>query len=148
MRARLLAIAVSGAALTGLADQTTFAARGDATRSAVYAQNGMVCAAQPLAVQAGLEILKEGGSAVDAAIATNACLGLMEPTANGLGGDLFAIVWDPKTAKLAGLNGSGLLTVNPPWQLEEDLRLVLPALHASLAAGTAGRTRVERIAGE
>ena len=48
----------------------------------------------------------------------------------------------------AGLNGSGLVTVNPPWQLEEDLRLVLPALHASLAAGTAGRTRVERIAGE
>ncbi len=81
--------------------------RGQATRSVVYGAHGMVCAAQPLAVQAGLEILKQGGSAVDAAIATNACLGLMEPTANGLGGDLFAIVWDPKAGKLVGLNASG-----------------------------------------
>src|SRR5207249_7816099 len=81
--------------------------RGVATRSVVYAQHGMVCAAQPLAVQAGLEVLKAGGSAVDAAIAVNACLGLMEPTANGLGGDLFAIVWDPKTKSLVGLNASG-----------------------------------------
>jgi gamma-glutamyltranspeptidase/glutathione hydrolase len=81
--------------------------RGTATRSVVWAQHGMVCAAQPLAVQAGVSILEQGGSAVDAAIAVNACLGLMEPTSNGLGGDLFAIVWDPKTKKLAGLNGSG-----------------------------------------
>ncbi len=83
------------------------AGRGTATRSTVYAQHGMVCAAQPLAVQAGLEILKEGGSAADAAIAVNACLGLMEPTANGLGGDLFAILWDPKQQKMVGLNASG-----------------------------------------
>ena len=83
------------------------AGRGVATRSVVYARHGMVCAAQPLAVQAGLDVLKAGGSAVDAAIAVNACLGLMEPTANGLGGDLFAIVWDPKTRKLVGLNASG-----------------------------------------
>jgi len=83
------------------------AGRGSATRSVVYAQHGMVCAAQPLAVQAGLEILKEGGSAADAAIAVNACLGLMEPTANGLGGDLFAILWDPKQQKMVGLNASG-----------------------------------------
>jgi len=88
-------------------DQTTFAARGDASRSTVYGRHGMVCAAQPLAVQAGIEMLKAGGSAVDAAIAVNACLGLMEPTANGIGGDLFAIVWDPKTAKLHGLNACG-----------------------------------------
>jgi gamma-glutamyltranspeptidase/glutathione hydrolase len=81
--------------------------RGAATRSVVWAQHGMVCAAQPLAVQAGISILEQGGTAVDAAIAVNACLGLMEPTANGLGGDLFAIVWDPKTKKLVGLNGSG-----------------------------------------
>src|SRR5437867_4943790 len=67
----------------------------------------MVCAAQPLAVQAGLDMLKKGGSAVDAAIAVNACLGLMEPTANGLGGDCFALVWDPRAKKLVGLNGSG-----------------------------------------
>src|SRR5262245_26436695 len=83
------------------------AARGQATRSTVYARHGMVCAAQPLAVQAGVEILKAGGSAADAAIATNACLGLMEPTANGLGGDLFAILWDPKAKRVVGLNASG-----------------------------------------
>src|SRR5258705_650035 len=81
--------------------------RGQATRSVVYARHGMVCAAQPLAVQAGVEILKAGGSAADAAIATNACLGLMEPTANGLGGDLFAILWDPKAKRVVGLNASG-----------------------------------------
>jgi gamma-glutamyltranspeptidase/glutathione hydrolase len=93
--------------MTAGIDQTTFAARGSATRSVVWAPHGMVCAAQPLAVQVGVDVLKQGGSAVDAAIAVNACLGLMEPTANGLGGDLFAIVWDPKTGKLAGLNASG-----------------------------------------
>jgi len=82
-------------------------ARGQATRSVVWASHGMVAAAQPLAVQAGLDVLKEGGSAVDAAIAVNACLGLMEPTANGLGGDLFAILWDPKTKQVVGLNASG-----------------------------------------
>ena len=81
--------------------------RGNATRSAVYGQHGMVACAQPLAAQAGLEVLKAGGSAVDAAIAMNSCLGLMEPTANGIGGDLFAIVWDPKTKKLYGLNACG-----------------------------------------
>ena len=83
------------------------AGRGAASRSVVYARHGMLCASQPLAVQAGLEILKAGGSAADAAIAVNACLGLMEPTANGLGGDLFAILWDPKQQKVVGLNGSG-----------------------------------------
>ncbi len=83
------------------------AERGTATRSPVYGEHGMVCAAQPLAVQAGIDILKAGGSAVDAAIAVNACLGLMEPTANGVGGDLFAIVWDPRDGKLHGLNACG-----------------------------------------
>jgi len=107
MRARLAAVAVLGFALTAITDQTTQAARGGASRSVVHARHGMVCAAQPLAVQAGVDILRQGGSAVDAAIAVNACLGLMEPTANGLGGDLFAIVWDPKAGRLAGLNGSG-----------------------------------------
>jgi len=95
------------AGLSAAIDQTTFAARGNATRSPVWAQHGMVCAAQPLAVQVGVDILKQGGSAVDAAIAVNACLGLMEPTSNGLGGDLFAMIWDPKQGKLVGLNGSG-----------------------------------------
>jgi gamma-glutamyltranspeptidase/glutathione hydrolase len=88
-------------------DQEACAARGQASRSIVYARHGMVCAAQPLAVQAGVEVLEAGGSAVDAAIAVNACLALMEPTSCGLGGDLFAIVWDPKAEKLVGLNASG-----------------------------------------
>ena len=106
MRSRLLVLAAV-TLMTASFDQTAFAARGAATRSIVYGRHGMVCAAQPLAVQAGIEILKAGGSAVDAAIAVNACLGLMEPTANGMGGDLFAIVWDPKTKTLHGLNASG-----------------------------------------
>jgi gamma-glutamyltranspeptidase / glutathione hydrolase len=78
-----------------------------ATRSEVIAQNGMACTSQPLATQVALDILKRGGSAVDAAIAANAVLGLTEPTGNGVGGDLFAIVWDPATKKLHGLNASG-----------------------------------------
>ncbi|MBI3877494.1 MAG: gamma-glutamyltransferase [Verrucomicrobia bacterium] len=78
-----------------------------ATRSEVIAPHTMACTAQPLATQAALDILKAGGSAVDAAIAANACTGLMEPTMNGIGGDLFAIVWDPESKKLHGLNGSG-----------------------------------------
>jgi gamma-glutamyltranspeptidase / glutathione hydrolase len=78
-----------------------------ASRSAVIAQNGMVATSQPLATQIGVDVLKAGGSAVDAAIAANAALGLMEPTGNGIGGDLFAIIWDPKTKKLYGLNASG-----------------------------------------
>ena len=78
-----------------------------ATRSEVFAQHGMVATSQPLATQIGLHILKRGGNAIDAAIAANAALGLMEPTGNGMGGDLFAIVWDAKTGKLYGYNGSG-----------------------------------------
>lgn len=78
-----------------------------ATRSEVIAQHGMAATSQPLATQVALDILKAGGSAVDAAIAANAVLGLVEPTGNGMGGDLFAIVWDTKTGKLHGLNASG-----------------------------------------
>ncbi len=87
-----------------------------ASRSETIAKSGMVCAAQPLAVEIGLGILKAGGNAVDAAIAVNAALGLMEPVSCGVGGDLFAIVWDAKTQKLYGLNASGrspvLLTID------------------------------------
>ena len=77
------------------------------TRSEVIATHGMACTSHPLATQIALDILKKGGTATDAAIAANAALGLMEPTGNGIGGDLFAIVWDAKTEKLYGLNASG-----------------------------------------
>ena len=68
-----------------------------ATRSEVYAPHAMAATSHPLATQIALDVMKQGGSAVDAAIAANAALGLMEPTGNGIGGDLFAMVWDPKT---------------------------------------------------
>ena len=78
-----------------------------ATRSEVIARHGMAATSQPLATQVAIDILKQGGNAVDAAIAANAMLGLVEPTGNGIGGDLFAIVWDAKTKQLYGLNASG-----------------------------------------
>ncbi|MCZ6687397.1 MAG: gamma-glutamyltransferase [Gammaproteobacteria bacterium] len=78
-----------------------------ASRSEVIATRGMAATSQPLATQIAIDILKAGGNAIDAAIAANAALGLMEPTGNGIGGDLFAIIWDAKTEKLYGLNASG-----------------------------------------
>jgi len=78
-----------------------------ATRSETIAKNGMVATSQPLATEVGLEVLKKGGTAIDAAIAANAVLGLVEPTGNGIGGDIFALIWDAKTKKLYALNGSG-----------------------------------------
>ncbi len=90
-----------------------------ASRSVVLGMNGMAATSHPLASQIAIDILKAGGNAVDAAIAANAALGLMEPTGNGIGGDIFVIVWDPKTEKLYGLNGSGRA---PLGQTMEDLK--------------------------
>ena len=78
-----------------------------AMRSPVLATSAMAATSQPLATQVALDVMKNGGNAIDAAIAANALLGLVEPTGNGIGGDLFAIVWDAKTKKLYGLNASG-----------------------------------------
>jgi gamma-glutamyltranspeptidase/glutathione hydrolase len=78
-----------------------------ATRSPVIAPHGATATAHPLATQTALDVLRRGGSAIDAAIAANAMLGLVEPTGNGIGGDIFVIVWDPRTERLYGYNGSG-----------------------------------------
>ncbi len=105
-RVLLLLLAGLVAAIPGVAmDRIT--GKAFATRSEVLARHGMVATSQPLATQAGLEILRQGGNAVDAAIAANAVLALTEPTGCGLGGDLYAIVWDPDAQRLRGLNGSG-----------------------------------------
>jgi gamma-glutamyltranspeptidase/glutathione hydrolase len=93
------------AGVCGAADRPE--GRPDATRSVVYARHGMVASAHPTATRVGVDVLRRGGSAVDAAIAVNAALAVLEPTSCGLGGDLFALVWDPRTGELAGLNGSG-----------------------------------------
>ncbi|MCC4597117.1 gamma-glutamyltransferase [Xanthomonas campestris pv. phormiicola] len=100
-----LALALGLPPLAAAADRVT--GQAFATRSEVIAPHAMAATSQPLATQIALDTMKAGGSAVDAAIAANAALGLMEPTGNGVGGDLFAIVWDPKTHKLYGYNGSG-----------------------------------------
>ncbi len=95
-----------------------------ATRAPVLGTHGMAATSHPLASQIAIDILKKGGSAVDAAIAADAALGLMEPVGAGIGGDLFAIVWDPKTKRLYGLNASGRA---PLGQTLDDLKAKLPA---------------------
>ena len=101
----LLCLAAPGTQTADAADRVT--GHGFATRSEVIAPHGMAATSQPLVTQIAIDILKAGGTAVDAAIAANAALGLMEPTGSGIGGDLFAIVWDAKSQKLHGLNASG-----------------------------------------
>ena len=100
-------VAAVPAAYADLGRGDRYSGQSWASRSPVLAQHGMAATEQPLASQIAIDILKKGGSAVDAAIAANAALGLMEPVLNGIGGDCFAIVWDPRTQKLYGYNGSG-----------------------------------------
>lgn len=135
VRTWLAGIVFSSLAMTASADSGPLSAGGrpvgaDWSRSPVYGANGMAATAQPLASQVALDILKRGGSAVDAAIAANAALGLMEPTGNGMGGDLFAIVWDPESGKLQGYNGSG----RSP--LKRDLAALLRQIENMKEAGT------------
>ncbi len=99
---------------TSLLAQDRVVGKSFATRSEVIAQKGMAATSHPLATQVALDVLKAGGNAIDAAIAANATLGLIEPTGNGMGGDLFAIIWDAKSQKLHGLNASGRSPKNLP----------------------------------
>src|SRR5438309_9816205 len=100
---------VTGLALcvAGLLTQTASGQDRNQGRSMVISKNGIVAAESPLAAQAGVRILESGGNAVDSAIATNAMMGVVEPMMNGIGGDLFAIVYDAKANKIYGLNASG-----------------------------------------
>ncbi len=100
-------VGMTTASAAGISRGDRYAGAPWASRSPVLAQHGMAATEQPIASLAAVEILKKGGSAVDAAIAANAVLGLMQPVLNGIGGDAFAIVYDPKTHKLYGYNGSG-----------------------------------------
>ncbi|MDH5260169.1 MAG: gamma-glutamyltransferase [Gammaproteobacteria bacterium] len=104
-----IAILVTGSTVVAASEPgyDRVAGRAHASRSEVIAPHAMAATSQPLATQVALDILKAGGSAVDAAIAANAMLGLMEPTGSGIGGDLFAIVWDAESKRLLGLNASG-----------------------------------------
>lgn len=89
------------------AERKTYEHRYPSRRSVVYSDRGMVCTSQALAAQTGLDMLKRGGNAVDAAVATAIAMTVLEPTSNGLGSDAFAIVWSEEEKKLFGLNGSG-----------------------------------------
>jgi gamma-glutamyltranspeptidase/glutathione hydrolase len=107
MRLLLLSLVLSSMAYGSSGGGDRAAGNYFASRSPVMARSGVAATSHPLASQIAIDVLKDGGSAVDAAIAANIALGVMEPTGSGIGGDLFAIVWDPKTKRLHGLNASG-----------------------------------------
>lgn len=108
------------------------------TRSEVLAKNGMAATSQPLATQAALKVLQQGGSAMYAAIAANAFLGLVEPASCGIGGDIFAIVWDAETEKLYGFNGSGRSpkSLDIDYFIDRDMKSI--PLFGPLAVSTPG----------
>ena len=108
------------------------------TRSEVIAQNGMVATSHPLVTQIGLDILKNGGNAIDAAIAANAALGLMEPTGSGIGGDLFAIIWSAKDKKLYGLNASGRSPEKLNLKYFQDKKMTSIPAHGPLPVSVPG----------
>ncbi len=122
----LLALAGAISVTNSLGQIDRITGKSFATRSEVLARHGMVCTSVPAATQVGLDILKRGGNAVDAAIAANATLGLMEPVSNGIGGDLFAIVYSAKENKLYGINGSGR---SPLGLSYEQMKVELDKLH-------------------
>jgi len=120
----LLAPVAVGLRLDAQIDRIT--GKNFATRSEVLARHGIVCTSVPAATEVGIDILKRGGSAVDAAIAANATLGLMEPVSNGIGGDLFAIIYSAKENKLYGINGSGR---SPAGLSYDQMKAELEKLH-------------------
>lgn len=129
---------VSFSSTTVVFSQLRFTNQFFASRSEVLAQNGMVATSHPLATQTGLDILKKGGTAIDAAIAANAMLGLVEPTGNGIGGDLYAIVWDAKTKKLVGLNGSGRSPQNMSYNFLKEKKFVTIPQYGALSVSVPG----------
>jgi gamma-glutamyltranspeptidase/glutathione hydrolase len=127
----LFALLIVDLRLNGQIDRIT--GKNFATRSEVLARHGMVCTSVPAATEVGIDILKRGGSAVDAAIAANATLGLMEPVSNGIGGDLFAIVYSAKENKLYGINGSGR---SPAGLSYDQMKAELAKLHREMIPPT------------
>ncbi len=116
---------------------TSFGQARDYGRSMVITQQGMAATSQTLASQAGAQILTKGGSAVDAAIAANAVLGVVEPMMNGIGGDLFVIYWDAKTGKLTGLNASGPAPrgLSPEFLARQGFRSIPEGIHSVTVPG-------------